>query len=142
MKIYLASSWKNEHLVRSMANYLTVLGHEVDDFTNDSNGRFTFSFNQIPNVEELDAKSVLNNPLVQRAYQEDKKWLDWSEIVIMILPCGKSAHLEAGYIKGSGKKLIIYSFTDFPKGEFDVMYGFANLITNDIKEIEEFLEGA
>ena len=42
----------------------------------------------------------------------------------MIHPCGKSAHLEAGYAKGSGK--LLYMWGSFPKGEFDVMYGFAD----------------
>lgn len=139
MKIYLASSWKNASLVQALASYIRMNRHEVDDFTDNSNDRFVFSFNQLPNIEEQTAKTVLEFPEVQRAFSEDKKWLDWSDVVIMVLPCGKSAHLEAGYAKGNGKKLIIYSFTEFPKGEFDVMYGFADLITDDIEEIVEFL---
>ncbi|MBU1172967.1 MAG: hypothetical protein KKD44_25685, partial [Proteobacteria bacterium] len=56
--------------------------------------------------------------------KEDRKWLDWSDCVIMLMPCGRSSHLEAGYAKGQGKLLYIYGV--FPRGEFDVMYGFAN----------------
>ena len=42
----------------------------------------------------------------------------------MIMPCGRSSHLEGGYAVGKGKKLYIVG--DFPRGEFDVMYGLAN----------------
>jgi hypothetical protein len=78
-----------------------------------------------------------NFPPVNRAFQEDKKWLEWSEATLLILPAGKSAHLEAGYAKGQGKHLVIYQ-KDFPSGEFDVMYGFADLITDDINEVAEY----
>lgn len=44
----------------------------------------------------------------------------------MILPCGRSAHLEGGYAVGKGKALYILGH--FPKGEFDVMYGFATAL--------------
>jgi nucleoside 2-deoxyribosyltransferase len=139
MKIYLASSWKNVMLVRDFAECLRERGYEVDDFTDDSNGRFSFSFNKLPEIEKHNAISVLKFPEVQQAFTEDKKWIDWSDCVLMILPCGKSAHLEAGYAKGQGKKLIIYQ-KHYPLGEFDVMYGFADLVTNDYMEIIGFIQ--
>ncbi|KKK63940.1 hypothetical protein LCGC14_2989230 [marine sediment metagenome] len=56
------------------------------------------------------------------------------------LTAGKSTHLEAGYAKGKGKKLIIYS-GKFPKGEFDVMYGFADMVTDSQAAVLEYLQG-
>ncbi len=43
--------------------------------------------------------------------------------MVLLLPSGRSSHLEAGYGVGSGKELFI--FGDLPVGEFDAMYGFA-----------------
>lgn len=137
-KIYLASSWKNEAIVKRIAEQLRGLEHEVDAFCDQSNGRFVFSFDQLPNVEKMDAKVVLNEEIVQKAFHEDKKWLDWADGCLLILPSGKSAHLEAGYAKGQGKFLIIYQ-DGFPTGDFDVMYGFADLVTDNMDEIIEFL---
>jgi hypothetical protein len=53
--------------------------------------------------------------------------------VVLILPSGKSSHLEAGYAKGCGKKLYIIG--GFVKGEFETMYGFADGMFTDIMEL-------
>jgi len=139
MKIYIASSWKNVNLVRIWADFLREQGFEVDDFTDNSRGRYVFYFADVCNPEETDAIQLLQIPEAQKAFDEDKKWIDWADIVFLLLPAGKSSHLEAGYAKGQGKKLIIFQ-ENFPKGEFDVMYGFADLITNNMSQLLTFLE--
>ena len=123
-KIYLASSWENEKKLLAIAEILREEGFEVDCFCDSSSGRYVFSFAEIDKAENLDAINMLENKKTQKAFEEDKKWLDWCNICILILPAGNSAHLEAGYAKGQGKKLFILG--DFPKGEWDVMYGFAD----------------
>lgn len=126
MKIYVASSWKNEKEVLWLADKLRLWGHEVDCFADKSSGRFVFHYSELGDTGKIDAIGFLADERSQTAFAEDKKWLDWCECVVMLLPCGKSAHLEAGYAKGQGKKLIILG--DFPPGEFDVMYGFADAL--------------
>lgn len=138
MKIYLASSWKNAEQVTGIANQLRAIGHEVDAFCDSSTGRYVFSFAELPEIENYNAMTVLETAQVKRAFAEDKKWIDWADCVLMILPCGKSAHLEAGYAKGAGKHLIIYQ-EQYPLGEFDVMYGFADLVTDDFDKAVAFL---
>lgn len=124
-KIYIASSWKNEKIVKVLAYNLRHEGFKVDCFADNSTGRYVFHWSEIGVPEEIDAKSFLKDERSQKAFEEDRKWLDWADIVIMILPCGRSSHLEAGYSVGSGKQLYIYAPNGFVKGEFDVMYGFA-----------------
>lgn len=128
MKIYLASSWKNQSTVLKMAEILEKEGFEVDAFCRSTDNRYSFHWSELVDSEDdlakYDAIEMLADPRTQRAFNEDKKWLDWSECVLMILPCGRSSHLEAGYAKGQGKLLYIYG--QMPKGEFDVMYGFAD----------------
>lgn len=130
MKIYIASSWKNETAVKYLANILSEEGHEVDAFCDKSKNRFVFHWSELvdkpQDLERFDAVTFLKDDKVQKAFLEDKKWIDWSEVVIMLYPCGNSSHMEAGYAKGSGKRLFIYG--DFQKGSFDVMYGFANAV--------------
>ncbi|WP_195724211.1 hypothetical protein [Paenibacillus monticola] len=138
-KIYLASSWKNAELVKYFKGELQANGHEVDAFCDPEAGRFVFSFDKLPKVEEMNAQTVLQESIVKRAFYEDKKWLDWADTVLLILPAGKSAHLEAGYAAGAGKRLIIYQ-DEFPAGDFDVMYGFADLITSYLSEVIDFLK--
>ena len=128
MKIYIASSWKNQKAVIALAEYLERYGFEVDAFCRSSDSRYAFHWSELVDDEEdlanYDAIEMLADPRTQRAFKEDRKWLDWSDCVIMLMPCGRSSHLEGGYAKGQGKLLYIYG--DFPKGEFDVMYGLAN----------------
>lgn len=138
MNIYIASSWKNEIEVRRLAAFLRASGFEADDFTDDSHGRYVFHYSELGMLEEHDAISFLGHEQAQRAFQEDRKMIDWADAVVLLLPAGRSAHLEAGYAKGSGKKLVIYQ-PQFPKGEFDVMYGFADLMTTDIDYVVQFL---
>lgn len=140
MKIYVASSWKNEKLVKSIAAYLRDQDFEVDDFTDNTRDRFVFHYSELGKLEELDAVTFLEDERSKRAFEEDKKWIDWSDAVVLILPAGRSAHLEAGYAKGKGKLLIILSVGAFPKGEFDVMYGFADLLTTKPPEVAKFLK--
>lgn len=139
MKIYLASSWKNKSMVRLLAYFLKRAGHEVDDFTDSSKGRYVFHYSEIGPRDKLDAITFLKDTRSQRAFQEDKKWLDWAECCILLLPAGRSAHLEAGYMKGQGKKLFILG--DFPRGEFDVMYGFADGLYRRLDELIDKLAG-
>jgi hypothetical protein len=124
MKIYIASSWKMARAVQGMAQLLRRGGHEVDAFCEEREGRTIFSFADVPNAGSHNGITMLQEPIVQKAFQEDKKWLDWADLVLMMLPCGNSAHLEAGYAKGKNKTLFIYG--EFPLGQFDVMYGFAD----------------
>jgi len=142
MKIYIASSWRNAETAYSITVFLRHQGHEVDCFCDDSDGRYVFSWKEIiKDKNAIDAISFLRDKRSQKAFQEDKKWLDWCECLILVLPAGNSSHLEAGYVKGQGKRFAIYAPYGFIPGEFDVMYGFADLMTEHHKELFKFLDG-
>ena len=145
MKIYIASSWKLKDLCLSLARLLRDHGHEVDCFCDPSTGRYSFHWSELvekeEDLEKFDQFAFMADPRSQRAFQEDKKWLDWAEGVVLVIPPrgGRSSHLEAGYIKGRGRRL--YVLGEFPPGEFEVMYGFADgtYRVNDRAEMERFL---
>jgi len=128
MKIYIASSWKNQNFCKAVADALRTEGHEVDCFCDGSSGRYVFHGTEFVKREEdmanYDAIEFISDARTIRAFEEDRRWLDWADACVLILPSGRSAHLESGYAKGRGKRLFIYG--DFPKGEFEVMYRFAD----------------
>lgn len=136
MKIYLASSWKAAEAVRLYLDFFRKQeGFEVDCFCDQDGGRIGFNIAELLEgsgygINSIDAISALEHPAVAEqfkvAFAEDKKWIDWCECLIMLMPCGRSAHLEAGYAKGQGKLLFIYWMVDLLKGEFDNMYQFAD----------------
>lgn len=130
-RIYIATSWKNERIVRRIAALLRVKGHQVFDFTDPENrpkgvDNFVFSAAYLTGnkTSEIDWKEFLDWPETKRAFKADKSGLDWANTVLMILPCGRNAHLEAGYGVGRGKDLFI--FGSLPRGEYEAMYGFAD----------------
>jgi hypothetical protein len=129
VKLYVASSWKNEHMCRILAGVLRDYGHEVDCFCDPASGRFVFRWPELvsnlsnpADLQKYNAQSFLADERTQRAFAEDKKWLDWCDGVVLVLPSGRSAHLEAGYAVGRGKP--VWAWGKIPDGEFDVMYGF------------------
>ena len=128
MKIYIASSWKNTKECKEIAAAFRKDGHAVDCFCDESSGRYVFHWKELvkeeADLQQFNAITILQEEKTQKAFKEDKKYLDWADAVLLVLPAGNSAHLEAGYGKGKGKRLFIYG--PFPKGEFDVMYGFAD----------------
>lgn len=133
-KIYIASSWKNKEAVRKLAKTLRLWGHEVFDFTDPD-------CHTVPNVEKyvfdgnafaayrgqdpatVDWIDFLTWDPSKRVFRSDSAGLNWADTVILLLPSGRSSHLEAGFGVGQGKDLFI--FGDLPLGEFDAMYGFA-----------------
>lgn len=129
-KIYIASSWKNSSWLIHLAKIFRDEGHQVDLFCEPSPERTVFNWQALisslggKNPADTTIKEIIDVPRVVEAFDQDKKWIDWCDVGIMVLPCGRSAHLEAGVIKGAGKKLYILG--DFAPGEFDLMYRFAD----------------
>ena len=135
MRIYLASSWRNAEVVKVYMAHLRKQGFEVDCFCDQEGGRTGFNIADCleakgHSIYEVDPITALDHPVIAKefkiAFAEDKKWLDWCECVIMMMPCGRSAHLEAGYAKGQGKLFFIFWMNELVKGEFDNMYQFAD----------------
>lgn len=127
MKIYIASSWKNAETVRGLAELLRLNGHDVFDFTNPekrADGLDTFDFaaedwSGEP-LNKIDWLDFMEYQPTKRAYKSDKAGLHWADVVILLLPSGRSSHIEAGFAIGLGKK--VYLWGDLPPGEFDTMY--------------------
>jgi len=110
-RIYLASSWRNEQQPE-MVEILKSWGHLVYDFRNPL-GKTGFSWSDIdPNWKNWDADEyvdALNTPIASHGFLSDMRALEWCDTCVLLLPCGRSAHLEGGYAKGRGKRLIIYT---------------------------------
>lgn len=146
MKIYLASSWRNAHRVSVLARTLRTRGYLVDCFCDGQGalGEYRYVFkakDEVLGVEFLTAPQFLQLPQSKRAYSEDKGWLDWADVCILVLPAGNSSHLEAGYACGQHRLLAILAPSDgWVKGEWDVMYGFADAMCDGEDALLDMLE--
>jgi hypothetical protein len=123
-RIYLGSSWRNEHYPEVL-DALRNTGHEVYDFRNPHPGNATFNWPDIdPEWRQWGphefARIVTSHQAAVRGFAFDKAGLDWCDTLVLVLPCGRSAHLEAGYAVGQGKEVVILLHED--RFEPELMY--------------------
>ena len=136
VKIYLASSWRNIYQPQLLKT-LRDAGHEVYDFRN-PNGDTGFHWSEIdPKWKDwtpAEYVEALEHPVAQRGYGSDKDGMDRADVCVLLLPCGLSAHIEAGYMIGQGKPCFIYVEE---KMEPELIYKLGTVVTS----FQELLAG-
>ncbi len=132
MRIYIASSWRNKNQP-SVVEQCRAAGHEVYDFRHPSEGDSGFSWSDIdPNWLNWGVgafKNALMDPRAMDEFGKDMAALEDADAVILVLPCGRSAHLEAGWAAGAGKELRIFA-PELPEPE--LMYRMAQGIHTNL----------
>jgi hypothetical protein len=126
---------------------LLAAGHEVYDFRHPDSGgppgepgstrSKGFAWSEIdPKWEGWSAGRfralVTTHPLAAEGFRNDADALAWCDTCVLVLPCGRSAHLEAGWAKGAGKRLVILLDE---QNEPELMYRFADAICLDLDEL-------
>lgn len=142
MRIYVASSWRNV-LQPSVVKLLRSMGHEVYDFRNPKEHAHErdrgFSWRDIdPDWEKWSPgkfRSSLEDPLAKDGFRSDFEAMKWAEFVLLIMPCGRSAHLELGWAAGAGKKTGIL----LSNGEPELMYSMADHLMLNFGELQKVL---
>jgi hypothetical protein len=138
--IYVASSWRNKQQPL-VVQTLREAGHEVYDFKNppDASG---FKWSDIDPEWEAwtndQYTSSLEHPLAEKGFKADFDAMAWADAVVLVLPCGRSAHLELGWGVGSGKKTCVL----LSPGAMDpeLMVKMCDHIALDVDSVLEWLE--
>lgn len=109
-RIYVASSWRNA-FQPYVVQCLRDEGHEVYDFRNPAPGNHGFHWSEIdPDWQSWTSASfraALSHPVAKGGFHLDFEAMRWADTGVLCLPCGRSAHLEAGYFVGASKELHI-----------------------------------
>jgi hypothetical protein len=136
MKIYVASSWRNPYQ-EQVVEVLRSLGHEVYDFKNPPHGKGGFAWSDIDKewltwtTEEY--RNALEHPVADVGFNSDFDGMKWADCCVMVLPCGRSANTEAGWMKGAGKKVYVFSPV---KQEPELMYKIYDGIIASVDELQ------
>jgi len=130
MKIYVATSWKNP-FQEDVVLMLRSIGHEVYDFKNPKEGNSGFHWSAIDKDwqtwQEPEYLMALRHEVAEEGFKLDYDAMKWADACVMLLPCGRSAHLEAGWFAGNGKKLFIVLGNENPVVP-ELMYKMATMV--------------
>ena len=109
---FVASRWRNKDTVTELVDKLRAKGKTVYSFFeaeaeyelkarehNMSPEEFMEHFENIPDWQ--------NSPMIKEIFDIDMDALKASENVILLLPAGKSAHIEIGAAYGMNKRCIL-----------------------------------
>lgn len=141
-RIYVASSWRNE-TQPVVVSALREAGHEVYDFKNPREGEHGFhwsetgmaSYDRATN-SDVPIKEYLvgiDHPVALAGFASDFDAMKWADTCVLVLPCGRSAHLELGWFVGAGRRTAI--LLNGPLVTPELMYRMVDLISPTIGKI-------
>lgn len=134
MKIYVASSWRNEQQ-QGVVKALRGAGHEVYDFKNPKDGDTGFHWSDIDyrwkSWTPETYRKALCHPVAEAGFKSDLDAMEWADIFVGVQPFGRSASLEMGWASGNGKKTILL----LENGEPELMVKMLNHICISLSEV-------
>lgn len=116
MNFYIASPWKNKEEVDYLSSQLKTRGHQAYSFLD--SGANLLSGKPIEEEMKIFSEALINwksDTRISQIFESEMKAVKESDAVILLLPAGHSAHLEAGVAYGLGKKIIIVGPIDKPE---------------------------
>lgn len=109
-KVYVASSWRNGHQP-GVVEALRMCGLDVYDFRHPRPGDDGFRWSEIdPAWENWTTRQyaeALKHPIAEAGFKSDMDALRSADATLLVLPSGRSAHLELGYAVGAGQRTAI-----------------------------------
>lgn len=100
MRIYIASSWKNQHAVEMLTDALRGQGHEVHSFVEKAvsdEGRAELAFDVVRWIESEDGR---------RKFEYDTEGATRSDLVVYVGPSGTDAWAEVGAAWAAGVPIL------------------------------------
>lgn len=139
MKIYVASSWRNEYQ-QTVVTALREAGHEVYDFKNPPN-RTGFAWSDIDEQWKRWSNDrfiqMLGHPTAQAGFDSDFNAMKEADVCVMVTKCGASAHTEAGWMKGAGKFTIALLANE---DEPELMYKIFDAVCTNLWDVLDLLD--
>jgi hypothetical protein len=142
--LYVASSWRNQHyplVLKMVRGAGAAAGADEPDYGvydfRAANGGFSWrEVDEDWQAWSLNAyRAALTHPAAERGWANDKGALDAATALLLVGPCGRSAHLELGYAAGRGIPTAIY----LPEQqEPELMYRLADEILIDAVELMDW----
>lgn len=141
-RIYVASSWRNEIQPR-VVSALREAGHEVYDFKNPCGGDHGFHWSEVgmasydrgtnSDVPVEEYLAGIEHPIAVAGFQSDFDAMRWADTCVLVLPCGRSAHLELGWFVGQRKATAV--LLNGPLVMPELMYRMCDAIVPNLRSL-------
>lgn len=137
-KIYIIGALKNRSIM-DLAERLRAQGHEVfDEWITPGPEADAFLY-EYGKKRNLSYKQTLATYACRHVFEFDREHMDRCDLGIMVMPAGRSGHLELGRMLGQGKPG--YILFDGEPDRMDVMYNFATDIFFTEEDLIKCLAG-
>lgn len=133
--VYLIGSLRNAEIPR-VAELLRTAGLEVFDDWFAAGPEADDYWQAYEKGRGRSYREALEGYAVDNVFSFDKKHLNRVDAVCLVMPAGKSGHLELGYAAGIGKKT--YILFDKEPERWDAMYRFADKVFFSDKEAVDY----
>ncbi len=124
-KIYLIGSLRNP-IIPEIGQAIRELGFDVFDDWHAAGPHADDCWKEYEQARGHSYRYALSGFAAQHVYEFDLHHLNCSDIGVLVLPAGRSGHLELGFLAGQGKPTFI--LLDEAEERWDVMYKFATAV--------------
>lgn len=138
MKIYLIGSLRNPVIPHLAKEIREKTGQEVFDDWHYAGPDTDEWWMKDEKVRGRTFAEALEGKHAEDVFNFDKTNLDDSDVCILVLPAGKSSHIEFGYMRGCGKPG--YVLFDKEPERFDLMYKFATKVFFNKEDLFKWLQ--
>ena len=134
--IYLIGSLRNPE-IPAIGNRIREEGFEVFDEWHSAGPEADDYFKAYHIERNITYDQALKGYAAQHVFNFDKRHLDRADMAILVMPAGRSGHLELGYMAGKGKPTFV--LLEEGNDRWDLMLQFANGVFFNVKELIEEL---
>lgn len=137
--VYVASSWRCE-TQPTVIDALKIAGIDHYDFRNPPNGT-GFGWQEVMPSFDIDNQlcpadeylAALDHERSVEGFDSDFHAMQRADTFVLVLPCGRSAHLELGWAAGAGKRTAV--LLDGPMVTPELMYRMVDFLAPDIESL-------
>lgn len=104
---FVSGRWRNRDNVLDLAKKIREKGFAVYCFLEASHATHRIKNDPEEDMKKFENLDWRNDPYVKKVFENDMNGQKNSETFVMLLPAGKSCHIEAGVAYGLGKKCIL-----------------------------------
>jgi hypothetical protein len=134
--IYLIGSLRNPRMPR-IAGELRSAGYEVYDDWYAAGPEADDHWKAYEINRGRTFTDAMQGHAARHVFFQDKQYLDRADVGVLVLPAGKSGHLELGYLIGRGTRG--YILLDDTVDRWDVMYRFADGVCASVEQFVQLL---